>query len=186
MVNVLTKQFMETGEHMNFWKLWLEFDAFDQSLEDINYEETGYFGFKIDCLKSYSETIKRGERFLSDMLPITFEKFPSDDTGTSTKAEWIAKLRNLIERMINNIDDDTQKFVFAFTTIEQIYDQHLIQRKKFTFSQANSELDRRPTLHYDIFLPFWKKDYKTSDRPCLYSSADLPLYFHLPHDKLDQ
>ena len=40
MVNVLTEKFMETGKHENFWKLWLEFDAFDQSLEEFTTQVT--------------------------------------------------------------------------------------------------------------------------------------------------
>ena len=173
---VFADDYLSRSNYKVLNELYWELDKIGLAMWKIKTNESYRFGNKVNCLATLDEIIRRGKTFVWDILWFAWESFPPNDYSPLKKKDFVRLLNSLIKAM--KIDAAKQIFLFSFTfmPVKKMCGQPILRKRAVTFGRAsgNGESDKRPTLEYDIFLPFHRKDYSEAD-PCV-QRTQLPLF----------
>lgn len=134
-----------------------------------------------DDLRLFEEILygvkRRPDEFINYLLPFQNNRLqPYDMFGLQpNKYAQMETLRQLLRDLDVN---EHQTLAFEGDFIEDIYQQPIVSRPRFTFNRATNQLYDTAsylTLKYQIVLPFSNKLYNYS-RPCV-AAANLPRFF---------
>ena len=180
---MFSSEFLNKSSYEDLNEIYWELDKISLAMWKIKNSERDRSGTSIQCLVVYDEIIKRGKTFVWETLYFAWGSFPQDEHSPHKKSDFVKLLNSLIKEM--KIDGARQLFVFTFTfmPVKEMCEQPIIRKRGFVFGEPSSpntedtervKLDKIPTLNYDIFLPFHRKDYRETD-PCV-PREELPLY----------
>lgn len=164
---VFSEGYLSRSSYDDLSKVYWELDKIVLAMWKVKYNEIGLHVPPIECLLAQDEAMKKGKHFVWNILSFAWESFPVNNQS------YIRLLNDLI----NALDIDGAKqiciFPFTFMPVKEMAKQPIIRKREVTFGKPEGT-ERRPTLSYDIFLPFHRRDYQESD-PCV-PRDQLPLF----------